>query len=120
MRRLAALTLALLSLPALAADEPDLQMQTRIRQEGFRNSKVMDYAQYLTDVIGPRLTGSPSMKRANEWTRDTLSQMGLKDARLEPFEFGKGWSSEGCSVRMLAPGMESLYCLLYTSDAADD
>jgi carboxypeptidase Q len=111
LRRLAALALALLSLPVLAADAPDLQMQTRIRQEGFRNSKVMDYAQHLTDVIGPRLTGSPAMKRANDWTRDTLQAMGLKDARLEAFDFGKGWSSEGCSVRMVAPGVESLYAL---------
>lgn len=111
MRRLAALALALLSLPALAADVPDLQMQTRIRQEGFRNSKVMDYAQHLTDVIGPRLTGSPSMKRANDWTRDTLQAMGLEGARLEAFDFGKGWTSEGCTVRMVAPGVEPLYAL---------
>ena len=114
MRRLAALTLALATLlsPAVhASDAPDLQMQTRIRQEGFRNSKVMDYAQHLTDVIGPRLTGSPSMKRANDWTRQTLQELGLKNARLESFDFGQGWSSSGASVRLLAPGTESLYAL---------
>ncbi|MBF5041838.1 M20/M25/M40 family metallo-hydrolase [Aggregicoccus sp. 17bor-14] len=86
-------------------------MQTRIRQEGFRNSKVMDYAQQLTDVIGPRLTGSPAMKRANDWTRSTFQELGLQNAHLEPFKFGKGWTSEGCTLRMLAPGVESLYAL---------
>ena len=38
---------------------------------------------YLTDVIGPRLTGSPNMKRANEWTRDKLAAWGLENAHLE-------------------------------------
>jgi len=53
-----------------AADTPDLTMQTRLRQEGLRNSKVMEIASGLMDGIGARLTGSPNMKRANEWTRD--------------------------------------------------
>jgi hypothetical protein len=94
---------------ARAANEPDLQMQTRIRQEGFRNSKVMELAAALTDLIGARLTGSPEMKRANEWTRDKLRELGLANAHLEPFAFGRGWSYELCTVRMLTPDFEPLY-----------
>ena len=94
-----------------AAQQPDLQMQNRIRQEGFRNSKVMDYAQHLTDVIGGRLTGSPNMKQANDWTRKTLEEMGLANAHLEPFKFGRGWTAEGTTVRMLAPEVEPLYAI---------
>lgn len=87
-----------------AADAPDLTMQTRIRQEGLRNSKVMEIASGLTDGIGARLTGSPNMKRANEWTRDKLTQFGLSNAHLESWgPFGRGWSYESCTVRMLAP-----------------
>jgi hypothetical protein len=63
--------IALLATSVFAADTPDLIMQNRIRQEGFRNSKVMDTAEELMDFVGPRLTGSPNMKRANEWTRDS-------------------------------------------------
>src|SRR5689334_18899103 len=44
----------------------------RIREEGLERSHVMETLSYLTDVIGPRLTGSPNLKRANEWTREKL------------------------------------------------
>ena len=55
----------------------------RIRDEGLNRSEVMQTLSYLTEVIGPRLTGSPNLKRANEWTRDKLSSWGLADAHLE-------------------------------------
>jgi carboxypeptidase Q len=110
VNRLVALAVAAaLPLAAAAQDTPDLAMQTRIRQEGFRNSKVMELAQHLTDAIGPRLTGSPSMKRANEWTRQKLEEFGLTNAHLEGFKFGRGWTAEACTVRLLAPTTEQLY-----------
>ena len=96
---------------AVAANAQDLTTVSRIRNEGFRNSKVMDYAEALTDRIGPRLTGSPNMKKANEWTRDELAKMGLSNAHLESFKFGRGWSSDYASVRMLAPDVQQLYAL---------
>jgi carboxypeptidase Q len=96
---------------AVSASAQDLTTVSRIRNEGFRNSKVMDYAEALTDRIGPRLTGSPNMKKANEWTRDELTKMGLANAHLEPFKFGRGWSSDYTSVRMLAPDVQQLYGL---------
>ncbi|MFZ0807076.1 MAG: peptidase M28, partial [Candidatus Sulfotelmatobacter sp.] len=58
-------------------EKVDLETISRIRNEGFRNSKVMEYATGLMDSIGERLTGSPNMKRANEWTRDQFTAMGL-------------------------------------------
>ncbi|HEX6158532.1 MAG TPA: peptidase M28, partial [Thermoanaerobaculia bacterium] len=101
-----------LTLPLLAQSaSPDLAMQTRIRQEGFRNSKVMEYAAALTDTIGARLTGSPSMKKANEWTRKTLEEMGLANAHIEPYDFGRSWSFESVNVRMVAPDVVPLYGL---------
>ncbi len=97
---------------AQAADSPDLMMQTRIRQEGLRNSKVMEIASGLMDGIGARLTGSPNMKRANEWTRDKLTELGLSNAHLESWgPFGRGWSYESCSVRMTAPDTVQLEAL---------
>jgi carboxypeptidase Q len=95
----------------LSLNAQDLTTVTRIRQEGFRNSKVMEYAKALTDRIGPRLTGSPAMKKANEWTRDELTKMGLSNARLESYKFGRGWAAESCSVRMLTPDAQQLYAL---------
>src|SRR5713226_3121646 len=103
MKRTLPLALLLLTLPLLA-EEPDLTMQTRIRQEAFRNSKIMETAQILFDSIGPRLTGSPNMKKANEWTRKRLEEWGLANAHLESWgPFGRGWSYESCSVRLVSP-----------------
>jgi len=94
-----------LSLAAvLAAEETvDLEMVTRIRDEGFTNSKVMDTVEHLTDVIGPRVTGSPEMREANDWTRAELESWGLASAHLEAWSFGRGWSLERSSVQMITP-----------------
>src|SRR5438876_2435864 len=65
----------------------------RIKDEGMNRSQVMPTLMYLSDVIGPRLTASPGMKRANDWTRDTLAKWGMSNAHLEPWgPFGRGWT----------------------------
>lgn len=65
----------------------------KIKDEGMNRSQVMDTLGYLSDVIGPRLTASPGMKRANNWTRDTLAKWGLQNAHLESWgPFGRGWT----------------------------
>lgn len=59
---------------------------------------------YLTDVIGPRLTGSPELRRANEWTRDRFTAWGLTNAQAEPWgTFGRGWSLKRFSAQVVAP-----------------
>ena len=60
-----------------ATEAVDLDMVTKIRLEAFNDSKVMETASELMDRIGPRLTGSPQMKQANEWTKDQLAGWGL-------------------------------------------
>ncbi len=91
-----------------AAELVDLNVITRIRQEGLHRSQVMDTLWQLTDVIGSRLTGSPGMDQANAWTRDKLAEWGLSNARLEPFHFGKGWSFDRVSLHMESPRKEPL------------
>jgi carboxypeptidase Q len=76
----------------------------RIKDEGLHRSHVMDTLSYLSDVIGPRLTGSPNMKRANEWTRDQLAKWGLQNAHLESWgPFGRGWVLKDFSAEVIAP-----------------
>src|SRR5437867_1080771 len=76
----------------------------RIREEGLNHSQVMQTLSYLSDVIGPRLTGSPSLKRANEWTRDTMACWGLTNAHLEAWgPFGRGWSLKRFSAQIIEP-----------------
>jgi len=90
-------------------EKVDLETITRIRYEGFRNSHVMEFASGLMDSIGERLTGSPNMKRANEWTRDQLAAMGLSNAHLEPWgPFGRGWANQYVNVRMTSPDVVPL------------
>jgi carboxypeptidase Q len=90
-------------------EKVDLETMSRIRYEGFHNSKVMDYASGLMDSIGERLTGSPNMKRANEWTRDQLAAMGLSNAHLESWgPFGRGWANQYVNVRMTSPDVVTL------------
>src|SRR5205085_7689656 len=83
------------------AEKVDLDMISKIRYEGFHNSKIMEIASGLMDGIGQRLTGSPNVKRANEWTRDKLTEFGLANAHLEPWSpFGRGWANEYVNVRI--------------------
>jgi carboxypeptidase Q len=106
----AAVTIPATSAATAASETVDLETVTSIRQEGFRNSKVMEILSELTDRIGPRLTGSPNMKRANEWTRDELAKWGLVNAHLESYgPFGRGWSEESVFVRMVSPDVAMLF-----------
>jgi hypothetical protein len=109
-RRLA-LLLVLFPVLALAEEPMDLEMVSRIRDEGFRRSKVMETVRHLTDEIGPRVTGSPAMKQANEWTRETLAGWGLQNAHLEPYHFGRGWSYTRAVVDVLEPYQLTLQAL---------
>src|SRR5258708_28281764 len=72
------------ALNCAAQEKVDLDMITKIRYEGFRNSKIMETASGLMDGIGERLTGSPNTKKANDWTRDKLTQFCLVNPRAEP------------------------------------
>ena len=93
-----------------AVESLDLAMYARIREEGLRHSHVMQFAYALNDGIGPRLTGSPNMAKANAWTRDTLTKIGLENAHLEDWgEFGIGWQQINTWARMCAPDPEPLW-----------
>jgi hypothetical protein len=87
-----------------ATENIDLAMYQRIREEGLEHSHIMEYASALTDDIGPRLTGSPNMAKANAWTRDQLTAMGCVNAHLEDWgDFGMGWQQLNTWVRMTSP-----------------
>lgn len=76
----------------------------KIKDEGMNRSQVMQTLSYLTDVIGPRLTGSPNLKRANEWTRDTMAKWGMQNAKLEAWgPFGRGWALKNFFAEIVDP-----------------
>lgn len=91
-------------LPQPDKERLDYQMYQRIREEALAHSHVMEYASGLMDGIGARLTGSPNLKRASEWTRDQFTAMGCSNAHLEDWgEFGMGWQQLNTWVRMTSP-----------------
>lgn len=87
----------------------DMGMVMKIKNEGFNNSKVMDLLFQLTDVNGPRLTGSAGMKAAEEWAHKTFTDWGLANAAIEPWgSFGKGWEIQKSYVAMTTPYYQQL------------
>jgi carboxypeptidase Q len=111
-RTLAAFLCAVVSLSAgiaAAQEKTDLDAANRIRDTALHHSQVMEMVGYLTDVTGPRLTGSPNLKRAEGYARDKLREWGLENAHLEAWgPFGRGWSLEGFSANVLSPRFSPL------------
>ncbi len=91
-------------LPQPEKETLDYAAYASIRTEALNHSHIMEYASALTDGIGPRLTGSPNAKKANEWTRDQFTAMGCSNAHLEDWgEFGMGWEQLNTWVHMTSP-----------------
>jgi hypothetical protein len=90
----------------------DLGVIQKIREEGLQRSQVPEIAGYLMDVIGPRLTGSPAMRAANDWTADKLRGWGFANVTVEPWgEFGQGWERVAYSGRILTPYVQGLQAI---------
>jgi carboxypeptidase Q len=107
MRRvlLGFLTISILS----AQEKVDLVMVNRIKAEAFQNSKVMESAFYLTDVYGPRLTGSPGLQAAGEWIVRTMKDWGMSKPEMEKWgPFGQGWACTRFSAQMKEPQFSPL------------
>lgn len=108
----AVLIAALVAGAPAQADEPvDHEMINKIRDEGFNRSEALQTLRILTDEIGPRLTASPGMRAASKWTVEQLEAWGLKNVRLEGFEFGRGWSAIRSEIHMTSPRQTQLYGL---------
>src|ERR1043166_8171552 len=96
--------LASLGLRVFSAQEPvDQATIARIRDEGLARSRVGETFNHLTNVIGPRLTGSPQFKQAVDWTTERLRSYGLSGVHQESWPFGRGWSLEKLTLEMVEP-----------------
>jgi len=95
--------IALLAAGPLCAQSVDRVAINGIIDQGLNHSEVMQTAAYLTDRIGGRITNSPQMRQAEQWTQDQYRAWGLSNVHTEGFEFGRGWSAVRSSARMTAP-----------------
>jgi hypothetical protein len=107
---LAALACVVLAfVPVSAQEDVDKEMAWRIRREATDRSQVMQTLHMLTDVHGPRLTGSPQIRAASDWAVQQLTSWGLANARLEPWDFGHpGWVNERFSGFIVSPVKDTL------------
>ena len=105
------LIVSLTSVPLLAQTTADTDLLERIRKEEATNSQIMKTEHMLTDVYGPRLTGSPNHKNAAEWALRQMTAWGLQNAHLEPWDFGHpGWLNERLTAHMITPIKDVLTC----------
>src|SRR5438128_6542226 len=89
----------------------DEEIRDRIRKEGMEHSQIMKTMHMLTDVYGPRLTGSPNHKHAAEWAVRQMSAWGLSNAHLEPWDYGHvGWLNERLTAHIISPVKDPLVC----------
>ena len=99
---------ALGALPSGSANEPiNYEAIARIRTEGMQNSQVMELASWMTDVHGPRLSGSPNIQKAGEWAVATMKDWGLQNVALEPWAnqtmFPRGWTNDKFYLAAVSP-----------------
>jgi carboxypeptidase Q len=108
-RSLPAVLVAGLAVALSAVAVADSAVQGRIRQEATERSQIMRTLHFLTDVYGPRVTGSPSLKAAGEWAVRTMEGWGLTSGRLEPWDWGRpGWVNERFSAHIISPVQDQL------------
>jgi carboxypeptidase Q len=81
----------------------DLDAIYKIKDEGLQRSKVMEIESYLTDVYGPRLTGSPNIKEAADWAQKTMKEWGLANVKTEAWPFGRGWQNQRFVANAVTP-----------------
>jgi carboxypeptidase Q len=92
-----------------ASDEADLKAVHRIKGEAFRGSRVMDHLFHLTDVNGPRLSGSPGFRSAADWAAERLKGWGASSARVESWgAFGRPWTLKRFGAHLVKPGYAPL------------
>jgi hypothetical protein len=88
--------------PAVSAPEA-LNLDRKLIAEAKEGSEIITNLAYLSDVIGPRLTGSAALKRANEWTAERMRNYGLTNVHLEAYTIPMGWERGSATGRIIEP-----------------
>lgn len=109
-RALFLISVSILGLAPVFAEDA-AEINAKIRKEANENSQIMRTMHFLTDVYGPRLTGSPSLKAAGEWAIKQMTAWGFENGHLEPWDFGHpGWVNERFSGFINLPVKDTLTC----------
>src|SRR5215475_4436100 len=105
----ASLTCAMALLAHAQAPGDLAAMNAKLRAEEPNNSKIMWILHEITDVHGPRLTGSPGLREAQDWTVATMKSWGLVNVKLEPWNFNhQGWQNYELTANVIKPFQQPL------------
>jgi len=94
--------------PAPDDTNPFAAADGQILSEIHDHSQAMDNLEYLSDEIGPRLTGSPQLKQANDWTAAKFREYGLTNVKLEPWTIARSWTRGTAHARIVSPAVHPL------------
>ena len=112
MHRVLSLSFTLLFITAsLSAQAPagvDQATVNRIRGEAITRSQAMETHWWLSEVYGPRATGTPAYQQGADWVMKKFAEWGLKNIHIERFPFGQGWTIERFSINLIAPQTAAL------------
>jgi hypothetical protein len=96
--------LVFLATPLAGQERVDPAAIEKIKDEALNRSQIMETASWLTDVFGSRLTGSPNIKAAGEWSAKKLTEWGMVNSRLDPWGYvGRGWTNDRLSLHVVSP-----------------
>src|SRR5262245_66508504 len=88
---------------AAPANDPARALDQKIMADAKSKSEIVKNLTYMCDFIGGRLTGSPALKKANDWTKEVMESYGLENVHLEPYEIPIGWERGICNARLVEP-----------------
>ncbi len=88
---------------ALAEDKADFAAIYKIKDEGLNRSQAREILSYMTDVFGPRLSGSPGKRMATDWVQQKLREWGLENVHTEKYDFGRSWELKKFQAHMIEP-----------------
>ena len=108
-RKAVVVLLACAAAAAVQAQSPvDLGTISRIKHEALTNSQAMDHVGWMSDLYGPRLTGTPQMEEASKWAMKKFTEWGLANVHQERFAFGQGWKVERFSAHLVEPQVQPM------------
>src|SRR5262245_45783010 len=88
---------------SVATNNPAKALDQKILADVKTKSEIVKNLTYMCDFIGGRLTGSPALKKANDWTKEVMESYGLENVHLEPYEIPIGWERGICNARLVEP-----------------
>jgi carboxypeptidase Q len=97
--------LLLAAMPMTARAPGVSEIYAQIRAEETNNSKIMWIIHEVADVHGPRVTGTPNLKAADDWAVNTMASWGLLNTHLEP------WTFQPAGAAAPVPGWENIELL---------